>query len=288
MKNILFLFSLLLLFGCDPQLDDAIDLPPAPETATFSIMPGSEPNRYLLTNTTADVFQYQWDFGNGSTAVGESVEAFYQEAGDYEITLTVLAAGGSASSSQTLTVEADAPFNCDGNELYEFLSNCDEKTWQLTTEDGALWVGPEDGSTTWFATTQDDVTQRPCQWNDTWTFTGNLEMIYATEGDIWAEDYMGFNFECIDENMLSAPLAPWAAGNHNYLLTEDDVVNTLTVSGLGAFIGLPKVANGQEVTMPQSSVTYDISRMESTDDGDLLELEVNFGPGIWRFTLVSE
>jgi len=287
MKNILFFMLTILCFvSCDPQIDDAIELPPAPETASFSIMPGSAPNRYLLTNTTSEVFQYQWDFGNGQSAVGESVEAFYQEAGEYEITLTVLAAGGSVSSSQILTVEEDAPFECAGNTLYEFLSNCDEKTWRLTTEDGALWVGPDDGSATWFASSQNDIDERPCQWNDTWTFTGNSKMVYETQGDIWAEDYMGFDFECIDETMLSDQFAPWAAGTHDYLLTED-VISTLTISGLGAFIGLPKVANGAEVTTPQSSITYDITKMESGANGDLLELEVNFGPGIWRFTLVS-
>jgi len=288
MKNIFFLlFATLLLVGCEPEFDDSIELPPAPEVASFSIMDGSAPNEYVFTNTTTDVFQYQWDFGNGQSAVGESVEAFYQEAGSYEVTLTVLAAGGSVSSSQTLVVAEDAPFACDGEVLYEFLSNCDSKTWRLTTEDGALWVGPADASATWFQTTQADVDQRPCQFNDTWTFTGDQKMIYATEGDIWGEDYMGFNFECVDETLLSTELAPWAAGTHSYSLTED-VINTLTINGLGAFIGLPKVANGQEVTTPQSSITYDITQMVSGPDGDLLELVVNFGPGIWRFRLVSE
>lgn len=289
MKNINLLFGLffvLALFACEPQQEDDITLPPAPENVTFSIEAGTEPNTYILTNTTTDVFEYAWDLGNGTTATGESVEAFYSLAGTYEVSLTVLGKGGSGSATQTIIVEADAPFMCEGNEVAEFLSNCDQKVWKLNDEAGALFVGPGDGVTTWFATTEEDIETRFCQFDDTWTFTGDLEMIYETNGDIWGEDYLGFNFECVDESQLGDAVAPWGSGTHTYVI-EGDSPPQLTVSGLGAFIGLPKVANGAEVTTPQTAVTYDVIRMESTPEKDIIELEVNFGPGIWRFTLAS-
>ncbi|MEZ4935335.1 MAG: PKD domain-containing protein [Saprospiraceae bacterium] len=285
-----FLFSLLtvFLFSCDPQQDDKIDLPPPPTSAEFSIeQQSANPNNFTLRNTTAGAFQYLWDLGNGKTATGETTEAFYPEMGSYEVTLTVFTAGGSASSSKVIEVPEDAPFQCEGNPLYEFLSDCTQKVWKLNPAAGALWVGPTDASTTWWASGLNDVADRYCAWDDTWTFTGEGKMIYSTNGDIWGEDYMGFNFECVDESQLQASQAAWGSGEHAYALV-DGTPNQLILTGLGAFMGLPKVANGSEVNTPQQGVTYDILRMEENGDNDILEIEVNYSAGIWRFTFVSE
>lgn len=288
MKNIFFaILAIALLTACDPQQDDKITLPAAPAAASFSIEQGVNSNNYTLRNTTSDVFQYFWDFGNGNTATGEVVQAFYPEKGNYEVTLTVFGAGGSVSSSQFIDVPEDAPFECEGNPLYEFMSDCSQKVWKLNPDEGALWVGPVDGSTTWWANSLDDVAERFCAWDDTWTFTGDGEMIYNTNGDIWGEDYMGFNFECVAESQLQASQAAWGSGTHSYTLVPGSP-DELILSGLGAFMGLPKVANGAEVNLPQASITYDILRMESDGNKDYLEIEVNYSSGIWRFTFISE
>ena len=112
-------------------------------------------------------------------------------------------------------------------------------------------------------------------------------MIYETNGDIWGEDYMGFNFECVDESQLQASQAAWGSGEHSYTLVDGNP-DKLIVSGLGAFMGLPKAANGAEVTLPQSGITYNILKMESNGSQDLLEIEVNYAAGLWRFTFISE
>ena len=56
----------------------------------------------------------------------------------------------------------------------------------------------------------------------------------------------------------------------------------LKLIGTGAFLGLYKVGNGAEVMVPQASVTYTIKELTATR----LVVYINFGPGIWRFTLV--
>lgn len=284
------LFALLFFASCDPQQDDKIDLPAPPSSVSFTITQGVDnPNNFTLTNTTPDVFQYLWDLGNGNTATGEVAEVFYPEKGMFEVTLTVFGAGGSASSSEVIDVPEDAPFQCDGNPLYEFMSNCDQKVWKLNPDAGAFWVGPDDGSgTTWWANSLDDVTTRYCAWDDTWTFTGEGEMIYETNGDIWGEGYMGFGSDgCVDESELGASVAAWGSGTHTYTMVPGSP-DQLVLTGLGAFIGLPKAANGAEVTLPQAGVTYDIVRMENDGSKDILEVEVNYTAGIWRFTLISE
>ncbi len=273
-----------LAIACDPQQDDKIDIGLPPAEASFLIQPLTQPNHYLLTNTTPDVFEYLWDLGNGTRMSGAEVEAFYPLKGTYTITLTVFGKGGHATSSQTLEVPEDAPFDCESDALYKYLTDCGQRTWKLKPVEGSLWVGPADGSTTWWAIPQSDVDSRPCQFNDEWTFTKDGQMIYDAKGDVFAEPYMGFNFECIDEAMLPADKAPWGSGTHTFELLPG---NKLKVNGLGAYLGLPKAANGAEVTDPQTSVTYDIIRWDSNPDGKEMELEINFGAGIWRFIYIS-
>lgn len=287
MKYFLPILATLFLFSaCEPQQDDGVTLPAAPSAVNFSIEE-TEPNTYLLTNETADVFQYLWEY-NGQTGNGESIEVFFQEAGSYEITLTVFGAGGYARTTKTLDVAEDAPFDCESDATYIFLSNCTNKVWRLNPAEGALLVQPADGSTIWWQSSGDEPAARPCSFDNTWTFTGDGKMDFDTKGDLWGEDYMGFNFECIQESQLAANQAAWGSAEHNYFINTDVTPPQLTINGLGAWIGLPKVTNGAEVVEPVSSTTYDITRMENTSAGDIMELTVNFGPGVWRFTLLAE
>jgi len=275
--------------ACEPDTDDKIALGEAPVNADFTITEDlANPNTYILENTTPGAFIYNWDFGNGTKKSGAKVSAFYQKKGDYVVILTVANAGGHKKVEKTITVPEDAPINCEDNEVLEFLSDCGQKVWKLNPDAGALWVGPADGSQTWWQNQVMEIDVRPCAWNDEWTFTDDLKMIYDTKGDLWAEDYMGFPFQCVDENLLADNVKPWASGTHSYTVLTEGGVNTLSVNGLGAFIGLPKATNGAEVKLPVSSITYTISKMEKRANEDFLEIFVNFGPGIWRFQLVSK
>nr|MCS5595059.1 hypothetical protein [Porticoccaceae bacterium] len=59
----------------------------------------------------------------------------------------------------------------------------------------------------------------------------------------------------------------------------------LTINGLGAHVGLPKVINGGELASPAdaaASVTYVVTELTA----DAMTLDINFGPGYWRYKLV--
>ena len=283
----LLLFSVLLVtVACDPEEDDKINLGTAPTNVTFDVVPASEINTYVISSTTPGAFLHQWDFGNGVTGIGESVEVQYRFKGDYTITYTAVTSGGHGSSTMTVSVAEDAPVKCDNVPFWEMLSNCDSRTWILDTDPGALWVGPDPG-TTWWQSDDNFGTERPCAANDEWTFNIGNEMLYDTKGDLWAEDYMGFAFECVADGDLAPEVAAWASGTHTYFVEEEDGVSYLTVTGLGAFIGLPKAANGMETTTPVSSVRYRIDKFEEQSTRYFIELSVNFGPGDWRFRIIS-
>ncbi|CAE7424122.1 unnamed protein product, partial [Symbiodinium sp. CCMP2456] len=84
-----------------------------------------------------------WDFGNGSTAKGSKVQAAYPFAGTYTVTLTVQNSGGSASSSQDVTIANDDPSLID-NPLFGLLTGGSEKTWAIdSVGDAHFGVGPD-------------------------------------------------------------------------------------------------------------------------------------------------
>ena len=285
-------FSLLMLMlglvACEPQQDGAIDLGLPPASASFTITPVSgEPNTYTLSNQTEGAFLFQWNLGNGSDATGETVEVTYQNAGTYDVTLRAFNKAGFAESVQSIVVDEDAPINCESIPELEFLTNCSSKTWTLANEEGALLVGPVDGSTVWWQSAADENEGRPCAWNDEWTFSSDdLSMVYDTKGDIWGEDYMGFNFECVATSMLGSAVAAWGDGTHSFEVIPGNPAQ-LKVVGEGAFLGIPKAANGAEVTLPVNAVTYDIISMVSDGNRDVLTVAVNYSAGIWTFKLES-
>ena len=289
-KELFFLLTMALgLLACDPDIDDKTALGDLPSEVTFSVTPDPVlANTFILKNETAGAFIYQWDLGNGIQKTGESISAFYQKKGDYSVKLTVANNGGYASGTKTISVSQDAALDCDNNEVLKFLSNCNTKTWKLNPDKGALWVGPADLSQTWWQNELTELAVRPCAWNDEWTFNSDLSMIYDTKGDMWAEDYMGFNFLCINENELSEALKPWASGNHHFSIDNSVSPPTITLQGLGAYIGLPKVGNGAELKAPVASTTYTITQFKHEATRDFLELTINFGAGVWRFQLVSK
>jgi hypothetical protein len=293
MKNIFPILSLVIVMlfsACEPQQDDAIDLPATPTNVSFTVTASTiETNVFTFKNTTTETFLYQWDFGNGETAAGEEVQAYFPLKGDYNVTLKAFNDGGFGAGTQVINVAEDDSQPCSPGSLIEFLTGCDDLGWVLLQDAGAYWVGPDDGSgDTWWANPADDVATRYCAFDDEWIFNTSGEMVYDTKGDLWAEDYMGFSFECVTDDQLTGAAEAWTSGNHTYQVVEG-TVEQLQLVGLGAFMGLPKATNGGELNSadPASSITYDIINRGEDANGKFMELEVNFGGGLWRFKYVS-
>ncbi len=277
--------SVCFTMACDPVEEDKITLPPPPSSVSFEINDLGN-NQYHLINSTPETFIHQWDLGNGSFAEGEDVMVQYPTAGVYIVTLKAFNAGGSGSSSKEIVVEEDIEVDCGSDIIFEKLTNCESRTWTLDDGEAALYVGPNEFESWWFNTLDDQAT-RVCHWDDEWIFTKDLEMIYDAKGQVWAEPYMGFDFECIDESQLPPGLETWGSGTHGFVLEPGNPYK-LTVSGLGAFIGMPKAINGAEVDTPVSSITYDILEIYQDGAKEIMLLEVNIGAGIWRYRLKSE
>jgi len=289
MKNIyLMMLGIALVFSaCDPVLEDKIDIGSAPNASfEFNMV---DANNVVFTNTsTDDHFIVNWNIDNqvfDTTAVTVN----FPFAGDYEATLTVFGKGGSGSVTKTITITQDDPNACPTLDM--FITGCADKTWKLNPAAGALWVGPADNSQTWWESTAADVTDRACDWNDTYHFNSDGTYTYESKGDLWGEDYTGFSSPaCYPITDLPSNLAAWGDGVHTFeiIAATSSTPAQLKVTGNGAFLGLRKPANGAEVTSPQAEIIYDIVDYRTEGGVDLLEIEVNFGGGIWRFLLAAE
>jgi PKD repeat protein len=270
--------------ACQPFVEDKIDigLPPA---ADFSIE-YIDANNVRLTNTTGDDnFIASWDLGDLGVQNGNIIEATYLNMGEYFVTLSVFGKGGSGDVTKAITITQDGQGACTG--AMEFLTDCATKTWKLNPAEGALWVGP-DANSMWWQNSAQDVLDRPCDWNDEFTFSANGVYDYVSNGDFWGEPYSGITPEsCQPITALSADRAAWGDGTHAFEIIPGDIPK-LKVTGTGAYVGLRKAANGEEVTLPVSEVIYDITRSEIINGKSYLELEINYGVGIWRFTLDSQ
>lgn len=238
-----------------------------------------------------------WDFGDGTTLDNEpSPVHIYQAEGEYNVSLTATASNG-AKDVYTLKVVVTDP-----NVELAKLAGTGSKTWKLlrdvSTGRYPLEVGPASFSTIWWAMGRqnDELANRPCMLNDEWTFERNGTMIYDAKGDYWAEGNVFFPANtCAStdrmEGISGEDLTAWGSGTHSFELVSG-TEPTLKVIGLGAFIGLCKVATDAEVTRPQQSVTYSIIKLT---DGpvDTLVLQTSYmtggsapQPAYWRFVLV--
>jgi len=152
-----------------------------------------------------------------------------------------------------------------------------EGTWKVAPIAEALGVGPGLGDFSWWSNSIDDVDTRACFFDDEFVFNADGSFENVQQGETWLEAWQG-----VMADECGVPVAPHD-GSNAATWTFDASAGTLTLEGLGAHLGLPKVINGTEIDDPANaatSVTYDVAF-----DGDNMIVDINFGAGFWRYTL---
>ncbi len=271
---------------------DEPDLPGAPPTAAFTeVIEGSTVS---FVNTSVNGTSYSWDFGDGNSSTEENPVHTYANDGNYTVVLSATNEFGTTDATANIVISTNSVFNA------QTFHGGSSKTWKLNPAANALAVGPGKGSGEWFATTADDITGRACTFDDTYTFSSDGVFTYATNGDLWAEAYMGIDPPgCVNESDLSADAAAWGSGTHAFTLTEasGDLPAYITVTGTGAFIALPKAYNGGEYAAgpptADGSVTYEVLSYVNDGTNEILVLTVDISEGetggaFWTYTLVAE
>jgi hypothetical protein len=155
-------------------------------------------------------------------------------------------------------------------------------TWKMSPQAGAFLVGPAQGSSQWFQNSALDVTARACFFDDQFVFNADGSFQNVNGAQTWVEPWQGGGAEG-----CRASVAPHDGSNpatYNY----NSGAGTLTLNGVGAYLGLAKAYNGGELTSPAAapaSITYIVTSLAS----NLLTLDINVGGGNWwRFILAKE
>ncbi|PIQ34764.1 MAG: hypothetical protein COW63_03245 [Bacteroidetes bacterium CG18_big_fil_WC_8_21_14_2_50_41_14] len=153
-------------------------------------------------------------------------------------------------------------------------------TWKIAPEAGSLGVGPELGDISWWAIDAAGVEARACFYDDEYIFgsDGSFSNVLGTE--TWVEGWQGGTDAC------GAPVAPHD-GSASATFAYDADAGTVTINGVGAYLGIPKAYNGGELTTPADApetITYNIAL---EDENTRMTLDINIGGGWWRFILVK-
>ena len=140
----------------------------------------------------------------------------------------------------------------------------------LMDGDGSLGVGPSPGSTEWWSAVAAD---RPCYFDDRYIFEPDGTFRNELDDETFVEAWQGGADSC------ATPVSPHD-GSSSATYTFDEDAGTLTIQGRGAYIGLPKAVNGQELSSSADtpdSIVYQI--LESSDD--YLAVTIETGAGVW-------
>jgi len=156
-----------------------------------------------------------------------------------------------------------------------------EGTWQVAPEAGSLGVGPGQGDLSWWQIDDAGVTQRGCFYDDTYVFGADGSFSNVLGAETWVEGWQGGGDAC------GAPVAPHdgsAVATYSY----DAGAGTVTLNGIGAYLGIPKAFNGGELTSPDDapeSITY-IVELSENNTVMIVDIAIN-GDGWWRYKMIK-
>ncbi len=276
--------------------DNAADepaIPGAKPVAGYSYSISGKSVTFTNTSSGVGTITYAWDFGDGSSSTDASPVHTYATDGLYSVTLTATNENGNNSSIQSVSISSIV--------LTEALINGGgTKSWRLKTGASGYGVGPSRGSGEWWPGGNDaNLLDRPCIYNDDFTFKTGGIYEYNANIDVFVEGYWASAASgCQNEANVTGGATIWTSGNHTYSFVPATGGNNpkITVAGLGAFIALPKAYNGGEYGAPPTTdapVTYEV--LSYTDDGTTQTMQIavdisagSVGGAWWSFILISQ
>jgi PKD repeat protein len=264
---------------------------PAPDPIASFQYAISETNflEVIFTNYSQNAVSYTWTFGDGQTSTDENPAHIYEAAGSYEVVLTAKNKDGVTHSfSETILIT-------DPYVALRLLTGDVSKTWKLFREGTSMSLGESaENPANWWEGLQNNGA-RPCLYMHEFTFHFNGTYVFNDNGVFWGE-YGVFNgqwnyekcFEATSENMINKDgvnVSDWLSGTHAF--TYDASAGTATLTGLGAWIGIPKLGTTGETTVPVASVTFKLSITQETGY-DLMTVAFDWGAaGYWKIVYVS-
>lgn len=147
MKQIIIILMATLWLSCSNDMEE-VDLPAAinESAITVSQKNTSTVNVIEFSAGVGETARYEWNFGNGEKATGQSVTGSFPFSGVYKGTLTLVTEGGMTTKAFEVKIDQDN-YELVNDPIYNFVSGgvaaSKGKTWVLDSLNaGHLGVGP--------------------------------------------------------------------------------------------------------------------------------------------------
>lgn len=233
-KAALLLAGTAALVACRKDNDPSLDGPLPTPGFTVALNTSQYPVVATFTNTTADAFLYQWDFGDGSPLEkAANPTHVYRLPGTYRVQLTAAGRNGSAITPQQAV---QVPGIC-GNAAFGVLTACagnGATTWTLSPQAGAIVRLSASG-----AVLSTSGVLNACQLDDQFSFTSSFVYTYDAGAGTFAGGSCG----------------PALSGSSDFVYKPNGMLGQIVLQRPKSFIGLPdSVANK----------TYDIVEASAT------------------------
>lgn len=154
-------------------------------------------------------------------------------------------------------------------------------TWKVASQPGSLGVGPSQGDISWWSIDAGGIIQRDCFFDDKFVFNEDGTFQNEMDGWTWVEAWQG-----VSADQCDVPVYPHD-GSNAATWAYDEGAATLTLSGVGAHLGLPKVVNGMELTDPSQapeSITYIVTELTAT----AMTIDIAIDGGWWRYIMTKD
>lgn len=152
--------------------------------------------------------------------------------------------------------------------------------WGLIKEEGALAVGPTENNLTWWSSSAADVVTRACLFDDVYRFSSDGTFTNVLGNQTWGESWIGK-----DPEGCTIPVAPFD-GTAKATWSHNEIDQTITISGKGAFLGLSKVADATELTsVDDAAENIRYKNVSFSSDKSIMTVQVTYGSDgrTWQF-----
>jgi hypothetical protein len=273
------LFASLVMVSCGD--DDTVDpAGPAITGLDFTITATGSGNIVEVLPSAVGATSYSVDFGTDATddvltTVGPKVSYEYAAtSASYDITVTASATGADnviKMSTYAVVVE---------------ISDV-EGRWLLLHDKKALIVAESldviAAGGSWWSNDLSHLVERACVFDDVYEFKSDMSFKNILGEQTWLEGGWAANDET-----CGTPYAPFD-GSATATWSHNTEAKTITIDGMGAFLGIATIQTGSVIDDPANaveSITY--SGVTFSEDKNTMTLHIDYGAGIWQFKFARE
>ena len=157
-------------------------------------------------------------------------------------------------------------------------------TWYIASEEASIAVMTADGSTVHWSLPAADVAKRGCLLDDKFIFGADGSFKNDVGDYTWIESWQGVGSEG-----CGVPISPSGTAEGTFEYDGDQI----TISGVGAYLGLPKVYNTgthQDVASisDASSVSYDVAEFDETAGTLTITVGYDDAGNVFQFKFVKD